>query len=238
MIGGNAGYHGIVLYDTAKAKKGKNAVYGCYDGNDILLYTGTSHEMRELQKDFEKELRIENKMMNGKKAAIGILLVVLLAVIYALCSQMIFIAALILAIGFYFPILSLINANAPKYKTEEAQQQFRRNNGCRHAMKNCMTKKLRTNLPTLKSCSIFDTEDNRVYMGYAMVMAAVIAILLVVKVPFVASVGIAFGAYVVMVLLNFLPKNPFLLLQKSVVAQPTEREYELGVAMMQELDEM
>ena len=233
MVGGFSGCRGILLYDTEKTEY--SAVYGYYDEREeLIIKQGSLDEMKRLQKETDAAFSKENDSLTTK-ITVGLFLGMLAAVIAFFIFAPLTIAIgifLFCAIG-YFPLLVIIFANLASYKDERSQRDFRRFHGCEHALINIKDRKTVFTKKRLERSSIYHRECGTAYCGYALFLAAVIALL----VFNIGTLGIlkTFLLILITVVLLFLnifnPVNPFVLLQRPAIAKPTDREYALGIAV-------
>ena len=91
----------------------------------------------------------------------------------------------------------------------------------------------------LKTARIYDTECGTAYSGYALLLAVELGLLIAFGSGILKSAGILLATVVLLFILILIPAiNPFTLLQKPVVAQPTDHEYELGLEIIKKVKEL
>ena len=237
MKGGLSGCCGIMLYETAK--EGENSVYGYYENERIVLRTGPFKELKKFKTEQEKEYSSQNKKDDKAVILLMLMMMAIVGIVFFTCPLRWFFGSLVLAAAAYMPILVLCFANMNTYNSEELRQQFRRFHGCEHALLSCFVhgkngKKTVFELEDLKKASYYDPECGTVYCGYALFLLAVITIMLLnfSSLGFMKFIGILAGTVVLLFLNLFNPLNPFKILQKPAVAQPTDHEYLLGLEVM------
>ena len=226
---------GIVIGNTARPAP--NAVYGYRCGGEILLKTGEYKALKELQTAEKKEDKSEdNGSVRLFVGTIGVMLL-LSALVWYLFGFVNFLAALVFCVLAFFPLMIIVFTRRKLYTEDEMMQQFRRHHGCEHAMLQLLTKEKPATLENLKASSIYDAECGSAYAGYFLTLACEIGLFLstLVEIGFLKSVGILIATVILLIILILLPWNPYKLLQRPVVAQPQDEEYELGMAILQEL---
>lgn len=201
---------------------------------------GNHEELRALQKKHNDSCEgAEDSHYKLVFGWMGILLLFVVAVFFTqplpLC-----IGAVVFAIGIYFPVIVLCLANENPYVDEETHQQFRRLHGCEHAMMQVLSKEEEATLENLKRKSILNAECGTVYCGYAIMLVTILALVIanIAALGILKSLCIVGATIVLIVICIFLPYNPFMVLQKPAVANPTEREYVLGVAILNKFNEL
>lgn len=236
MKGGFSGCSGIILYDTEK--QDNNAVFGYYEDEKIVIKTGSLNELKTLKKEMDDACERKDKADYKVVFMLAILTVVLIIASFA-CNSffkgMIFSAILIAA---YMPVLVLCFANMNMYESDQIRTQFKRYHGCEHKALKIITKEKDITLDNLKAMGIYDNECGTVYMGYILLLLTVIALLTILEVSFLKAVGIVILVVLLLVLNLFNPYNPFVFLQKNAVAEPTEREYALGLELLKTFQEL
>ena len=80
-------------------------------------------------------------------------------------------------------------------------------------------------LQNLLASPIYDAECGTGYAGYFLTLT--------VEIGFLKAMGILLITIVVLFILIFIPWNPYKRLQYPAVAQPGEKEYELGMAVLE-----
>ncbi|MBR4409881.1 MAG: DUF1385 domain-containing protein, partial [Firmicutes bacterium] len=137
----------------------------------------------------------------------------------------------------FFPLMIIVFTRRNLYTEDEMMQQFRRHHGCEHAMLELLSKDKPATLENLKASSIYDAECGSAYAGYFLTLACEIGLFLstLVDIGFLPSVGILVATVILLLILILLPCNPYKLIQRPVVAQPGDEEYELGLAILQEM---
>lgn len=236
MKGGFSGCSGIILYDTEK--EGNNAVFGYYEGEEITIKTGFLEELKGLKNEMDKVYERKDKT---ETKVVLVLAVVIVALIIASFACMSFFKGLMIStilIAAYMPILVLCFANMNEYKSDEVRMQFRRYHGCEHKALRLITKEKEVTIDNLKSMSIYNAECGTVYMGYVLFLLLIMALLVFLSVSFLKALGIVILTIVLIILNLFNPYNPFVILQKNAVAEPTEREYALGLELIKKLEEL
>ncbi len=94
-------------------------------------------------------------------------------------------------------------------------------------------------MEALKERRVYDAECGTAYSGYALFLAIELGILIAIGPGFLKAIGIVLGTIILLIVLILNPGiNPFTLIQRSVVAQPTEHEYALGVEIMKKVKEL
>lgn len=236
MYAGSSGCHGIVLYNTDI--KGKNAVYGFYDGERICIEVGTFDEMKALKDSHDKGVK---RASNTRKLIVimfSVYLALVIAGFFVLPLKVAF-AILVFCVLSYFPLLILINANSGLFDDLEYRNQFRRYHGCEHAAVEVLTTKKPVELETLRSARIYDPECGTAYSGYALTVALELALLIIFWPGILKAAGILVLTAVLIVVMILVPYiNPFTMLQRPVVMAPAEREYTLAIAIMNKLREL
>ena len=239
MKGGFSGCCGIMLYETAK--EGENGVYGYYENGDIVLKTGDHKELRKFKQKQEEPYKCTDKKDDKAVFFLMFIMLAFVAAVFFLCPLRYFFGSLVLAAAAYMPILVLWFANMNTYDSEETRQQFRRFHGCEHALLSCFVhgkndSKRVYELEDLRNASYYDPECGTVYCGYALLLLAVITIMVLnfSSLGLLKFIGILAGSVILLFINLFNPLNPFKLLQKPAVAQPTDYEYELGLAVIKE----
>lgn len=237
MYGGNSGCYGIIVYNTAV--KGKNAVYGYYKDEEMCFETGTLEELKELKHSQEKDLP-------GKGKDTGKLLVWLFLVYMAACilgfvtlPLRIAFALLLFCVVSYFPILVIKKATSGIYLDPDMRTSFRRFHGCEHAIVDMLTKNKKCTEDALRNGRFYDSECGTAYSGYTVALALVLSLLIVFWPGFMKAVGLLVLSIILIVVLILFPRiNPFILIQRPVVLQPTDREIQLGAEIMKRVTEL
>lgn len=236
MYGGNSGCTGMVIYNTKAT--GDNAVYGYYINEEMVFEIGPKDVMRNLRDAHEAECR--TKTSTKKIMGISFVVMMLLIITGFVCLplKMAF-ALLISAVLGYMPLMIILVANSRLYTKEEDFQTFRRLHGCEHAICGVLTNQKECTMESLKAERIFDPECGTAYGGYAVFLAIELGLLIAFGPGFLKSAGILLATIVVLIVLILKPGiNPFTLIQRPVVAQPTEREYALGLEIMKKVKEL
>ena len=226
---------GIVIGNTERPAP--NAVYGYRSGGEIMLKTGEVKELRNQQtKEAEQDRPEDDGSVRLILMAAGVMLV-LSVVIWLFFGFINFLAALVFCVLAFFPLMIIIFARRDRYKEDWMTQQFRRHHGCEHAMLEMLTKEKPATLENLKASSIYDSECGTVYAGYFLTLACEIGLFLstLVEIGFLKSVGILIVTVILLIILILLPWNPYKRLQRPAVSQPQDEEYELGMAILQEM---
>lgn len=238
MYGGQSGCYGMIIYNTKL--EDKNAVYGYYEGKTMRFCTGTVDEMREIKKQQEEHVP-GGKGTGDIKVMAGALLIYLAAVAagFAFLPHRMSLALLLFAVISYLPAMIIVMANRTQYGDERMADSFRRFHGCEHAIISEMTKKGDCTVESLLCGRIYDTECGTAYSGYAVFLAAELALMIASGIPFFRSLVVVFLSLVVLVIMILVPKiNPFVMIQRPVVSRPTARECELGVEIVKRLKEL
>ena len=227
MYGGNSGCYGIVIFDTKKDK----AIYGYYEEERIVLKSGTREEMKEFKSLHEggakKQKKKEHRIMGW------LLLVMVLAVILTILmgTGRAIAAVLLFCVIAYMPLLVIFFANVGLYEDEADREAFRRYHGSEHALVYNLSKDREITLENLKRSPYYDAECGTAYSGYMVLLAAELAVLILIGPGLLRSILILAATLVLLLINVFNPLNPFLLLQKQVVARPSDREYSLAAAI-------
>lgn len=239
MRGGFSGSSGIILYDT----KGKNeesiAVYGTYENGKIVLNEGTLEEMQAIKK--EKEETYKGKKGSWKVVvATFLVMLIFLIFMFVKCTFIGFLGWTLVCVASYFPIVVILMTMLKRYKDNEHKQLSDRYHGCEHAALKLLTSKKDCTLENLKKMSIYDAECGTAYCGYALFLIAELVVLvgLFDGLGLIKIIGILAATVVLLFINLFNPFNPFLLLQRRVVARPTEKEYLLGITVINRLNEL
>ena len=235
MYIGHSTSRGILMANTSRPAP--NAVYGYRSGGEILLKTGEYKALKELQTAEKKEDKSEdNGSVRLFLGTIGVMLL-LSALVWHLFGFVNFLAALVFCVLAFFPLMIIVFTRRKLYPEDEMMQQFRRHHGCEHAMLQLLTKEKPATLENLKASSIYDAECGSAYAGYFLTLACEIGLFLstLVEIGFLKSVGILIATVILLIILILLPWNPYKLLQRPVVAQPQDEEYELGMAIVEKL---
>ena len=238
MYTGHSTRRGIVIANTAWPAP--NAVYGFRRDEKIELITGDSKELRKLQ-----TLESESDKCKDRGAvklflgtAGGMLLISVL--VWLLFGFINFLAALVFSVLAFFPLMIIIYSRKNRYIDDALRQQFRRYHGCEHAMLNLLSGNKEATLENLKAAPIYDAECGTAYAGYFLKLACEIGLFLstLVDIGLLRSVGILAATVILLFILILLPWNPYKKIQQPVVVQPGEGEYELGMAILQELQKI
>lgn len=238
MYGGFSGSQGMVIYNTKKS--GDNGVYGYYEYDEIVLVQGEYRALREQQKIKEDTYKREDDPL--LKYVVLLFLLELIAVVLAFVFGPFRIGAAVtvFAIGSFFPVLIIGYARMVDYRTTELHEQFRRFHGCEHQTVSWLTKHEKGERPTMETLveqPFYDSECGTAYAGYLFTVSLTVAILIA-NIPsfgVLKALGILLGLVVLLVVNIFNPYNPYLLLQRPVVARPGEREYVLALAIAERL---
>ena len=236
MYGGFSGSQGILIYE--KKKDCRRAIYGYYEEDDIKIIEGEYEALVALRKERERPHRIDDKKLD--RAIVGLFLgmLTMLIVLFLVGSFRIFVAALLFCLLGYMPILIITFANQKRYIDEEREMQFKRNHGCEHATVSFLTKeKQAVTLEELKKMPIYDGECGTMYAVYLLFLAVEIALLIALplQLGLLKSVAVVLITIVLLVINVFNPKNPFFIVQRPVVNQPGDREYALGLALIERM---
>lgn len=235
MFIGHSTSRGILMANTSRPAP--NAVYGYHCGGEIVLKTG-EYKALKAQQSAEKEpdKRQDNGSVRLFLGTIGVMLL-LCVLVWRLFGFVNFLAALVFCVLAFFPLMIIVFTRRNLYKDDELMQQFRRHHGCEHAMLELLSKEKPATLENLKTSSIYDAECGSAYAGYFLTLACEIGLFLstLVEIGFLPSVGILIATVILLLILIFVPWNPYKRIQRPVVAQPQDEEYELGMAILQEL---
>ncbi len=229
------------------------AVLGIPAGlGNIVLETGEFKALIARQNAHEESDLREERGRGGSVARVfgtmGLMLVfcVLVWILFGFGN---FLAALIFCVLAYFPLMVLIYARRNHYRSDVLFQRFRRHHGCEHAMIKLLSKNFRETADTsdgldsppawltlqnLSASPIYDAECGTVYAGYFLTLALELGILLsdLVNLGFWRSAAVLTVTLVLLVILIFIPWNPYKRLQHPAVDQPGEKEYMLGLAVL------
>lgn len=238
MYGGSSGCHGMVIYNTKL--KDKNAVYGYYDGEEMRFKTGSAEELEAFKRQQRKLLTEGGGTGNGRMMIV-MFFIFLAAVIwgFVILPVRISTALMVFAVLAYMPLMVIMVANKKMYADDRLQTSFRRFHRCEHAIISNLTKGKECTVESLVHGRIFDPECGTAYSGYAVLLAAELAILIVFWPGVLRSLGIIVLTIVAIVVMILVPKiNPFVLIQRPVVMRPTERECILGIEIVKRLKEL
>lgn len=237
MYGGNSGCSGIVIYNT-KAK-GDNAVYGYYIGDEIHLETGDAEKMKAVR-DGRESACSSKEGLTLKLMGVALLIFTAFTVFMFIVAPLRFgFAALLFSVIAYVPALVIVAARTGIYNDEEELKNFRRYHGCEHAIVESLTKKREATIAALRSARYYDSECGTAYAGYVLCIAAELAVLVMFWPGLLKAAGLLFLTILVLLAMIIWPSiNPFVLLQRPVVMQPTERELALGVEIMNKMKEL
>ena len=127
-----------------------------------------------------------------------------------------------------------------RYKEKEYKQLADRYHGCEHAALKLLSSNKEHTLINLKKMSIYDSECGTAYCAYALFIIVELVVLIGVfdDLGVIKIIGILAVTIVLLFINIFNPLNPFLLLQRRVVAKPSEKEYLLAIAVINRLDEL
>jgi len=245
MYMGHSSSRGILIGDTARPAP--NAVYGCWRNGKIVLEKG---EFKEPLRRQDQEAEPDDKPSEEQgtvRRVFGVmgLFLVFSAGVWVLFGFTNFLAALVFSVLAYFPVMVIVYARRNPYQTEELHQQFRRFHGCEHACVKLLSKNhseipeagspVWLTLQNLQASPIYDAECGTVYAGYFLTLTVEIGLFLstFVEIDFLKAVGILLATIIVLFILIFVPWNPYKRLQYPAVAQPGEKEYELGLAVLE-----
>lgn len=260
MYVGHSSSRGILIGDTARPAP--NAVYGYYqetaaaEEEKIVLETGEFKALLTRQDAHEKtDLREEGGAISAVVRVFGVmgLMLALCVIIWILFGVRNFLAALTFSVLAYFPLMVILYARQNHYRCETLFQQFRRHHGCEHAMVKLLSKNRNVHsgmpddaektgdyasdwltLQNLKTSPIYDAECGTVHAGYFLTLAAEIGLLLsdLVNLGVLRSLAVLAGTAVILLTLIFIPWNPYKRLQYPAVVQPEEKDYVLGLAIL------
>ena len=243
MKGGLSGCRGIMLYETAK--EGNNSVYGYYENGNIVLKTGNMDELKNFKKQQEKPYITGRKKEYSAMLLLLLIMIVFVTVVFITCPLRYFFGAIILAAAAYMPLLILWFANVNIYDSNKTRMQFRRFHGCEHTLLKYMSKYVRGEKPEvelddLKKASYYDSECGTVYCGYLLFLLAVITAMVLnfASIGLLKFIGILIGTVILLFINIFNPLNPFKLLQRPAVAQPTDYEYALGLKVLKKFKDV
>ena len=237
MCGGFSGCKGIILYNTEK--EGDNAVYGYYEGDELLIEKGSLEDMKALQKESEKGCKKKDKWVVSFVLSYSFLMIAALIFILVTMPFRWFAAALIFCIFSYLPGVVLSLLLRMNYTSKELFDQFCRYHGAEHAAVQLMGKKGELTIEKLKKKTIYDSECGTAYSCYFIVIGAVAAALIIniAAVGILKALLILVGVIILLIINMFNPLNPFLLPQLRVVKRPGDREYELVMTIVKALNE-
>ena len=238
MRGGNSGSTGLILYDTSK--KGDNAVYGYYEGDKIQLKIGRYEDLTKFKDEAEEAFKQDGDSVLRTMFKVFLEVMALIIVGFLLLPLLKGFFIMVILVVAYFPLLGLEFARSNTYKTEELQQQFRRFHGSEHIALNLKRRKKELTLDNFKNESIYNMECGTMYMGYAVFLLLVIAIvgLNISALGIIKAVLILLGAVIALLVNILLQQNPFIIFQRKAVARPTEREYLLALEVATRLEEL
>lgn len=238
MYGGSSGCYGMIIYNTKL--KDENAVYGYYSGEEMCFETGTADELEEFKRQ-QRKLLPEGGRVSSVRVLVTMFFVFVAAVIlgFVVLPLRIAFALMVFAVLAYMPLMVIIMANKERYADDCLQTSFRRFHGCEHAIISNLTKGKECTVESLIHGRIFDPECGTAYSGYAVLVAAELALLIVFWPGVLRSLGIIALTIVAIVVMILVPKiNPFVLIQRPVVMRPTERECILGIEIVKRLKEL
>lgn len=239
MRGGFSGSSGIILYDTKDKNEKSIAVYGTYENNEILLNEGTLEEMQAIKKEKEEAYKCSNNTWKLVVILFFIMLIFLI-LMFIKCTFLGFIGWTLACVASYFPIAVILMTITERYKEKEYKQLADRYHGCEHAALKLLSSNKEHTLINLKKMSIYDSECGTAYCGYALFIIVELVVLIGVfdDLGVIKIIGILAVTIVLLFINIFNPLNPFLLLQRRVVAKPSEKEYLLAIAVINRLDEL
>lgn len=241
MIGGLSTCNGILLYDSSK--EGVNAVYGCYNNGEIVLMEDQKSALEKVAMAEQEPYRNTFKEFLCFLEAV-VLLVALTAAARSFGSEKLLWVTRICSIAGFLPVWILLYSFQNCYRSRALHRQFRRFHGCEHLLVNYYIsrdeKSTACDPDDLKASWIFHPECGIAYCGYLLFLVIEAGWLLYhfSNIGLLASIGIVVGTFVGLILLILIPLNPFKLLQLNVVAQPSEHELELGMAVLNRLHEL
>lgn len=238
MRGGISGSTGIILYDTDK--KGDDAVYGYYEGSTITIKHGNHKELADIKKKIEAEFKRKDKIKDKIMWAVVIVTLILMVASFLLTSFVKGIFLSFILVGAILPTVGMFYANISLYENDEDFQQFRRYHGCEHACLEMMSKERELTMENLKASGIYDSECGTVYMGYALTVLAVAAVVVLNfgTIGFLKGIGAILATIILLFINIFNPYNPYKLLQYRVVSKPTDKEYKLALELLKEIREL
>lgn len=231
MKGAFSSCKGIMIYDTDR--EGNQARYAYYENEKIVVEEGKYEDIKKLKQDHQKDFERDSVM---DKIVVGLfLLMVIMSIVSFIVFPLLYlIAVVIFCIGAYFPIIVLLFSHINIYNNKEMYHQARRYHACEHAMLNLLTKNQEINLENLKNASIYEAECGNVYAGMILFLVLELSCLIV----NVVNIGLlkAFVILLITVILLFInifnPYNPFKLLQKPTIEQPSDKEYLLVIELV------
>lgn len=234
MRGGFSGCSGMIIYDTDKKKNKDKAVYGYYENDKIVLKEGTLSEMQALKKAAEADYKGNP---HETKIFVGAILLVLafLIFIFVKCTFLGFLGWLFVCAVSFFPMLIILFALSPRYKDERMELLSNRYHGCEHAVISLIASKHEYTLENLKKSPIYDSECRTAYSGYVIFLMAALVIMVYSGLGILKIAGIMLGLTVLLFINIFNPYNPFKLIQFKVVSKPTDKEYMLGMEIINKL---
>ena len=238
MYGGSSGCYGMVIYNTKL--KGDNAVYGYYDGEEMRFETGSAEELKEFKRR-QRKLLPEGGRFSNSRMMVTMFFMFLAAVVagFVILPVRMAIALLVFAVLAYMPMMVIMIANKKQYADEQLHTSFRRFHGCEHAIISNLTKEKECTVDSIMYGRIFDPECGTAYSGYAVLLAAELALLIVLWPGLIKSLVIVAVTVIVLLVMILVPKlNPFTLIQRPVVLRPTERECLLGIEIVKRLKEL
>lgn len=234
-IEAHSGVRGIFIGD--RKKELQPAVYAYYEKDEIRFCEGSFEEvkakLKEHNKEEENDKRTDKAMAKVFILYLGILIGSIVFTVKGIISFFELLAVIVFLIGSYVPLSSLTLSRGGLYGNKEVMEQFRRNHGAEHKLINCIYKEIDVNEENLKKESIYAKECGNVYTStiffYFLVFLAVAMN--------IGSIGILKSLAILVILpvvlfFNFLnPYNPFRVFQKPAIAEPTERELKLALAL-------
>lgn len=227
MIGGQSSSVGVVLYDTDKT--GCNAVFCSFkDGHSVV-------EAGEKDSLIKKMTALDNKNKYEKNDPFyKFMLIVFIALAVFIAAIWIFIggffpvlgAVIFSAIG-YIPILSFVSSARKSYLNEEDFHRFRRFHGAEHMAVNYLSdEKRELDFSAIKKESIYHNECGSVYFSSLLVFSAVFgtAFGFIPEIGFWKFILIAVISALILFLNLFNPLNPLKYSQHNLVEKPEEKE--------------
>ena len=234
-IGASSGCRGILIYD--RSKDASKAVYGYVEGDEIFFVKGTYEEAKEIQKQHNMEKQNDKRTGTCMKWIFILYLMLLVCGLVCAVKDVTgwyqFIISVIVLIGTYIPLTSLVLSFTGFFKSKEANEQFKRFHGAEHKMMNCISDEIEVDHENMNKASIYANECGNVYTS-SVVFYFLIFMLMMLN---ITEVGVfkTIGTLILLpgiLFINMVNKyNPFKLFQKPAIAQPGEKEIRLAIAV-------
>lgn len=247
MISGQSSQRGITFVDSEA--EGQNAVYCCYQNDEIVCLTGRAEEIKKLFKSEMDSDKVPGKDKKTTRTMVGVLLIMVLLLAWAIGvngAPNVIVGVVVFAIVGSFPLFALASMDDHQFEQQDTFEQLKRNHGAEHVILAYHRKHIKETSPAwsieeLRKSDYIDPECGTVYLATLLVWSVVVSLTLccINEVGLGGAVGIIIGSALLLIINAwFNPFNPLKLFQLRMVARPGDRELYLAAAGMQKLMEI